>query len=69
MVFAQVMRERPTTRVMRPFDFDTLAVKAGTQAANERLTGASTARLAMVAVGIRPVILLSKTIGRSRPEE
>jgi iron(III) transport system permease protein len=54
---------------MRPFDFDTLAVKAGTQAANERLTGASTARLAMVAVGIRPVILLSKTIGMSRPEE
>jgi iron(III) transport system permease protein len=54
---------------MRPFDFDTLAVKAGTQAANERLAGASIAKLAMVAVGIRPVILLSKTIGRSRPEE
>jgi iron(III) transport system permease protein len=54
---------------MRPFDFDTLAVQAYNLAADERLTEASTAALAIVAVGILPVILLSKTIARSRPGE
>jgi iron(III) transport system permease protein len=69
LVFAHVMRERPATLVMRPFDVDTLAVQAYNLAADERLTEASTAALAIVAVGILPVILLSKKIAKSRPEE
>ena len=61
------MKELPATLVMRPFDFDTLAVQAYNLAADERLTEAATAALAIVAVGILPVILLSKTIAKSRP--
>jgi iron(III) transport system permease protein len=67
VVFVDVMKELPATLVMRPFDFDTLAVQAYNLAADERLTEASTAALAIVAVGILPVIVLSKTIARSRP--
>jgi iron(III) transport system permease protein len=67
VVFVDVMKELPATLVMRPFDFDTLAVQAHNLAADERLAEASTSALTIVAVGILPVILLSKTIARSRP--
>ena len=67
LVFVDVMKELPATLVMRPFNFDTLAVQAYNLASDERLTEASTASLAIVAVGILPVILLSRAIARSRP--
>ncbi len=67
VVFVDVMKELPATLVMRPFNFDTLAVQAYNLASDERLTEASTAALTIVAVGILPVIVLSKTIARSRP--
>jgi len=67
LVFVDVMKELPATLVMRPFNFDTLAVQAYNLAADERLTEASTASLTIVAVGILPLILLSRAIARSRP--
>jgi len=48
--------------VMRPFNFDTLAVQAFNLAADERLAEASTASLAIVAVGLLPVILASRRL-------
>jgi iron(III) transport system permease protein len=68
-MFVDVMKELPATLVLRPFDFHMLAVEADNLAADERLSEAATAALAIVAMGILPVILLSKTIARSRPEE
>ena len=67
VVFVDVMKELPATLVMRPFNFDTLAVQAYNLASDERLTEAATASLAIVAVGILPVILLSRAIALSRP--
>jgi iron(III) transport system permease protein len=67
IVFVDVMKELPATLIMRPFNFDTLAVQAYNLAADERLTEASTAALAIVAVGILPVVVLSRAIARSRP--
>ncbi len=67
VVFVDVMKELPATLVMRPFNLDTLAVNAYNLAADERLTEASTSALAIVVVGILPVILLSRAIARSRP--
>ena len=58
---------RRATLVMRPFNFDTLAVQAHNLASDERLTEASTASLTIVAVGIPPLILLSRAIARGRP--
>ncbi|MBI1209768.1 MAG: ABC transporter permease subunit [Azospirillum sp.] len=67
LVFVDVMKELPATMIVRPFNFDTLAVRVYQLASDERLAEASTAALAIVAVGIVPVILLSLVIARSRP--
>jgi iron(III) transport system permease protein len=64
LVFVDVMKELPATFVMRPFNFDTLAVQAYNLAADERLAEASTASLAIVAVGLIPVIVASRRLVR-----
>ena len=66
LVFVDVMKELPATLVMRPFNFDTLATPAYTLASDERLAEASTASLAIVAVGLLPLIMLSRQISRRR---
>ncbi len=66
LVFVDVMKELPATLVMRPFNFDTLATQVYTLASDERLAEASTASLAIVAVGLLPLILLSRQISASR---
>ncbi|MGM0553423.1 MAG: ABC transporter permease [Pseudomonadota bacterium] len=67
LVFVDVLKELPATLILRPFDFNTLAVRAFELAGDERLAESSSAALAIVLVGLLPVILLSVTIGRSRP--
>lgn len=67
LVFVDVMKELPATLVMRPFNFDTLAVRAHNLASDERLREAGLPSLAIVVVGIPPLILLSRAIARSRP--
>lgn len=66
LVFVDVMKELPATLVMRPFNFDTLATQAFTLASDERLAEASTASLAIVAVGVLPLVLVSWQITRSK---
>ena len=65
LVFVEVMKELPATLVLRPFNFDTLAVQAYHLAMDERLAEASTASLAIVAVGLIPVIAASRAIARA----
>ncbi|MDF2094408.1 ABC transporter permease [Aquibaculum arenosum] len=67
LVFVDVMKELPATLIMRPFDFDTLAVQAHNYAADERLGAAATPALMIVAVGLIPVLLLSRAIAQARP--
>ncbi|MCE8022350.1 iron ABC transporter permease [Halomonas sp. MCCC 1A11036] len=67
LVFVDIMKELPATIILRPFNFDTLAVRAYSLASDERLAEASTASLAIVAVGIIPVVLLSMAMRHSRP--
>lgn len=66
LTFVDVMKELPATMVIRPFNFDTLAVRVYNLAADERLTEAAGPALAIVLVGIIPVILLSFKIANSR---
>ena len=65
LVFVDVMKELPATLVLRPFNSDTLAVVAYNLARDERLGEAALPALALVLVGLVPVILLSRTL-RSR---
>ncbi len=62
LVFVDVMKELPATLVLRPFDSDTLAVVAYQLARDERLGEAALPALALVLVGLLPVILISKTL-------
>lgn len=67
LVFVDVMKELPATLIVRPFNFDTLAVRVYNFASDERLVQASTSALCIVAVGIIPVALLSRSL-RAREE-
>ena len=67
LVFVEVLKELPATMILRPFNFDTLAIEAFQLATTERLDGAATPALIIVGVGLIPVILLCRTIRRSRP--
>jgi len=67
LVFVDVMKELPATLVLRPFDSDTLAVVAYQLARDERLGEAALPSLAIVLVGLLPVILLSRAM-RSQDE-
>lgn len=66
IVFVDVMKELPATLILRPFNFNTLAVRAFELASDERLADSSSAALMIVVVGLLPVILLSKSISSSR---
>ncbi len=60
LVFVDTMKELPATLIVRPFDFDTLAVRVHSLAADERLAEASTAALMIVLVGLVPLALLTR---------
>jgi iron(III) transport system permease protein len=66
LVFVDVMKELPATLVLRPFGSDTLAVVAFNFARDERLGEAALPSLAIVAVGLIPVMMLSRAL-RSSP--
>jgi iron(III) transport system permease protein len=67
IVFVDVLKELPATLIVRPFNVETLAVRVYQFASDERLAEAAAPALAIVAVGILPVILLSRAIAKSRP--
>jgi iron(III) transport system permease protein len=60
------MKELPATLVMRPFNFNTLATQAYTLAADERLAEAAGPALAIVAVGLAPMLVICRSIARER---
>lgn len=66
LVFVDVLKELPATLILRPFNYNTLAVRAYELASDERLADASYAALGIVVAGILPVVLLSRSITRSR---
>ncbi|MEO3470454.1 iron ABC transporter permease [Roseomonas sp. CAU 1739] len=64
LVFVDTMKELPATLIVRPFDFDTLAVRLYSLASDERLAEASTAALLIVVVGLLPVAALTRAMRR-----
>jgi iron(III) transport system permease protein len=66
LTFVDVVKELPATLVIRPFNFDTLAIRVYNLASDERLAEAAGPALAIIAVGIIPVIFLSLKITQSR---
>jgi iron(III) transport system permease protein len=60
LVAIDCLKELPATLVLRPFDFDTLAVVAYQFASDERLAEAALPALLIVLVGVTPVLWLSR---------
>lgn len=67
LVFVDVMKELPATLILRPFNFSTLATRVFEYASEEQFEDAALWALSIVLVGIVPVVMLSRAIGRSRP--
>lgn len=67
IVFVDVMKELPATLIMRPFNYDTLAVQAFRLASDERLEGAAVPSLVIAAIGLLPVLLLCRQVARQTP--
>jgi iron(III) transport system permease protein len=64
IVFVDVMKELPATLILRPFNFDTLAVQAFRLSSDERLDGAAVPSLIIVAIGLLPVTMVLRTMSR-----
>ena len=69
LIFVDSAKELPATLILRPFDFDTLATRVYGAASLENIREAGPPALAIVLVGLAPVILLMRSLRRSRPGE
>ena len=67
LVISEVIKELPATLILRPFNFDTLAVTTYIYAAEERMFEAATPAILIVLIGLIPIFFLSKIIRESRP--
>jgi iron(III) transport system permease protein len=67
LVMSDVVKELPATLILRPFNFETLAVSTYIYASEERMLQAAAPAIAIVLVGLIPIIFLSKMIRSSRP--
>jgi iron(III) transport system permease protein len=67
LVTSEVIKELPATLILRPFNFDTLAVTTYIYASEERMYEAASPAIMIVLIGLIPIIFLSKIIRDSRP--
>jgi iron(III) transport system permease protein len=65
LLFVDVMKELPATFALRPFNFDTLAIEAYNLAKDERLSEAALPSLAIVAIGLIPLLIVTRRYFRS----
>ncbi|MEQ1618943.1 MAG: ABC transporter permease subunit [Terricaulis sp.] len=67
ILFVEIVKELPATLILRPLNFDTLAVKAHAYASDERLLEAAAPALLIFAAGLAPLLILSRGISRATP--
>ncbi len=67
LVFVDAMKELPATLLLRPLNFETLATHVYGLTALEQFERAALGALAIVLVGLVPVLLLHRTVAGSRP--
>lgn len=69
LIFVDSVKELPATLILRPFNFETLATTVYNSASLEQLAEASPAALAIIVVGLLPVVVLARALNSSRPGE
>ena len=60
LVFLSVMKELPATLLLRPNGFETLAIRIWSSTGEGFYTRASVASLALIAVSIVPLLVLTR---------
>jgi len=63
LVFVDTMKELPATILLRPFNFETLSTTVFAAASREHFEESALAALAIVVVGLLPVVLLARASG------
>lgn len=66
ILFVEILKELPATLILRPFNFDTLAVKAYSYASDERLLESAAPSLLIFLAGLAPILILSRGIAKAR---
>ena len=58
LVFVDIIKELPATLILRPFNFDTLAINVYELALSEQLMYIASPSLMLIIIGLIPVIIL-----------
>ncbi len=66
ILFVEILKELPATLILRPFNFDTLAVRAYAYASDERMLEAATPSLLIFLAGLLPILVLTRGLDRAR---
>lgn len=66
ILFVDILKELPATLILRPFNFDTLAVRAYSYASDERLLQAAAPSLLIFLAGLLPMFILARSVGAAR---
>ena len=66
LVTSEVVKELPATLILRPFNYDTLAVSTYIYAAEERMRDAAAPSIAIILVGLIPIIIITRMIRSSQ---
>lgn len=67
IVFIDILKELPATLILRPFNFDTLAVLASNYALDERLGQAGPPSLLIILISVPATVWLTRRVARSGP--
>ena len=62
LVFVDTMKELPLTLILKPYNINTLAVKAYEYASDELIMEAALPSLCIIITGVLPIILLNRLI-------
>jgi len=70
LVFVDIVKELPATLILRPFNFDTLAIHVYELASSEQLSLIASPALMLIIIGLIPVIILiKKTVNNGNQNE
>ena len=69
LVTSEVVKELPATLILRPFNFETLAVSTYIYASEERMVEAAAPATAIILIGLIPIFFISQMIRTSRLEK
>ncbi len=62
LIFVDVLKELPLTLILRPFNFDTLAIRAFEYASDERVAQSAPAALIVILTGMIPAFMMNKLL-------